>query len=149
MNMDLLGRSSMQMESMSGMSQTSSSSGLSEMTSANMGEMSDSKMGASMSGASMSMEQADGASNMPSMETSSANDMSEDMEMSGEMSKGMDMQNGMDMDMPMMRFAPWRKPANAAARFRFAQAPAWIMLDGVLSGLSSSALRHHEGKREY
>ena len=48
-----------------------------------------------------------------------------------------------------MRFAPWRKPANAAARFRFAKAPAWIMLDGVLSGLSSSALRHHEGKREY
>ena len=112
MNMDLLGRSSMQLESMSGMSQMSSSSGMSEMTSANMGEMSDSKMGASMSGASMSMEQADGASNMPSMETSSANDMSEDMEMSGEMSKGMDMQNGMgmdmqmDMDMPMMRFAP-------------------------------------------
>ena len=45
-----------------------------------------------------------------------------------------------------MRFAPWRKPANAAASFRFAQAPAWIMLDGVLSGLSSSALRNHKGK---
>lgn len=43
-----------------------------------------------------------------------------------------------------MRFAPWRKPASAAASFRFAQAPAWIMLDGVLSGLSSSALRHHK-----
>ena len=43
-----------------------------------------------------------------------------------------------------MRFAPWRKPPSAAASFRFAQAPAWIMLDGVLSGLSSSALRHHK-----
>ena len=43
-----------------------------------------------------------------------------------------------------MRFAPWRKPASAAASFRFAQAPAWIMLDGALSGLSSSALRHHK-----
>ncbi len=43
-----------------------------------------------------------------------------------------------------MRFAPWRKPASAAASFRFAQAPAWIILDGVLSGLSSSALRHHK-----
>ena len=47
-----------------------------------------------------------------------------------------------------MRFASWRKPANAAASFRFAQAPAWIMLDGVLSGLSSSALRHYRGKNE-
>jgi len=43
-----------------------------------------------------------------------------------------------------MRFAPWRKPPSAAASFRFAQAPAWIMLDGVLSGLSSSALRHQK-----
>ena len=42
------------------------------------------------------------------------------------------------------RFAQWRKPTSAAASFRFAQAPAWIMLDGVLSRLSSSALRHHK-----
>ena len=47
------------------------------------------------------------------------------------------------------RFAPWRKPASSAANFRFAQAPAWIMLDGVLSGLSSSALRRHKADHKY
>ena len=91
MNMDLLGRSSMQMESMSGMSQMSSSSGMSEMTSANMSDMSDRRWCIYVRCLHVN-EQADSASNMPSMETSSANDMTEDMEMPGEMSKGMDMQ---------------------------------------------------------
>ncbi len=40
------------------------------------------------------------------------------------------------------RFAPWRKPALSARQLKFNTSPAWILLDGVLSGLASSALRH-------
>lgn len=39
------------------------------------------------------------------------------------------------------RFARWRKATAQAAHFKYFDAPAWIVLNGVLNGLSSSALR--------